>query len=1528
MPQTDLDRLVAIWLDQFDAGTELSPADLCATHGCPELVEKLAEEIRFLKKLEAGERHSGAGNLSTFLANLAGQGETVTSSEQVPPPSNTSYATPTDFGDYEILGEIARGGMGVVYRARQKGLDRIVALKMILGGKLASELDVKRFYTVAEAAARLDHPGIVPIYEVNRTNDQHFYAMGYVDGPSLAAKIGGEPSSPRVAAELLIEIAEAVEYAHQQGVIHRDLKPQNILLTLSGSPKITDFGLAKRLGSDSNLTSSGQILGTPNYMAPEQAAGKTDEIDARADVYALGGILYCMLVGRPPFQGKSLAETLYQVQFQELTSPTQLNPKVHHDLATICAKALAKSPGSRYASAAAFADDLRRFCNGEPILARREGWWSYLARRAKRNRVACLSLAVVALVVTLASWFVWRSSDAYQLAALNQQLEAELDSKLVTAESLAKLDGLVQAIARVAPETEPLTRQRIADKLVASIQQQIDRPRLSQSDVAEIQRQIEVAGRRSPALAPPLSAALQRRVRRWETVFEIRPPFADVSKVFPTLHVSKAGDSLARAAAPVSVVLSTVPSDGNVTLEAEFPPADSRESIGLILAGRQGNTEQLSALQFTSDGARLLTGSRHREPHQPGELRLWDVERGTLLSAFRLPVAGEPLAVMLPDNRCFVAIRGGTQLWKLGLDDGRWEDCTAHGNGERIVHLEASSSGKQVAIAAIRPDSVTKIDLWNAEDRPKQPLRPLGTSQHDVKLLRFHKSELELVWYSEKSLDGVSLANGQARKPQECANLIDLSPDLKTALVCANGYGQLRDVAGGGVVNPVSSLMQAFSGSAFAPDNQMVIFPETLNSVGYSLANGKPVFELHSAGGHSPAAIQHCRFSSDGKRLGIASADGGVVVWDVTTHRQLARMGEAGYFFLLHSPPQPSGQAVLELRRNNIALRRQEVPLPEGKLRLVARREGNVLSFQINDLPAVEFRDAFPLPADASGRFGLVLGATDHVLQLQGRRQGRATNPSPLESADDLYAGEKYAQAIEIYTREANSAADPAIVQEANYKLAMCLLAVGRKAEADELLSNLAGQTGDRWPPNAACQLWLHRLRDKHAEQAEQLLESLTLRYRFEELAGMIPEDVRAEILHEYSRGTVGTNLFLPNPNRVQQAERAAAVQKLLFRSGGEWDLLRAYHGSGQLDTALRYAEKIITEVRGPIASNTPLDYGFTGSIFQEYLWLLRLQGRAAEALVVLDGWPKHPYHPADYDQACRAVDRVRLLEALGRSAEAESEAAKARLTMRRYLVKSENLSFQSNAKMYHRHLGLMLGILLDRRGDASAASALWRSEIESNWEKAELNMNVIYDHIGSSLPGEMTTGQSAALLGRILGSVGGAGKVVQVSGIGDTIAPAFAGMFRSPRGKQAAYDILFRNVSLPDTVRLYPQLAAYETFRRSLLSDSSPPGHEPIIWDVCARGMDSYRDGKLGSELIVPLVLSWKGTNNFLGWGAAAPALSKEFRGPLAFLMGLRYERLSRKKEAIEFFRQAEQDGGADSPLAREAMAERFKLE
>jgi serine/threonine-protein kinase len=288
------------------------------------------------------------------------------------------------FGDYERLELSGRGGMGVVYKAWHRRLNRWEAVKLIRAGELAGPTDLARFRLEAEAAAILDHANIVPVYDAGEVNGQPYLAMRWLDGGSLSTQLADFPSSPRSAALLVVKVARAVHYAHQRGILHRDLKPANILFDQAGEPHVSDFGLAKRLDADDGLTQAGAVAGTPEYMAPEQARGEKD-VTIAADVYGLGALLYTLLTGRPPFTGPNRMEVLRQVVSSPPTALRALNPATDTDLEAVCLKCLEKEPQERYLSAEALADDLARYLRGEIVSARRPGLWDWL-RQAMRTR--------------------------------------------------------------------------------------------------------------------------------------------------------------------------------------------------------------------------------------------------------------------------------------------------------------------------------------------------------------------------------------------------------------------------------------------------------------------------------------------------------------------------------------------------------------------------------------------------------------------------------------------------------------------------------------------------------------------------------------------------------------------------------------------------------------------------------------------------------------------------------------------------------------------------------------------------------------------------------------------------------------------------------------------------------------------------------------------------------------------------------------------------------------------------------------
>jgi predicted Ser/Thr protein kinase len=509
-----------------------------------------------------------------------------------------NLAPDAEFGDYILQEEIARGGMGVVYKAVQRKLNRTVAVKMILSGNLASEQEVRRFYTEAEAAAHLDHPGIVPIYEVNEVDGQHFFSMGYVDGQSLQQRLGSGPLPPREAAEILCQTAEAIRYAHEHGVVHRDLKPSNILLTKDGRPRVTDFGLAKTVEGDCGLTASGQILGTPGYMPPEQAMGNTHEVGPHSDVYSLGALLYCLLTGRPPFQAATAVETLHQVIEREPARPRLLNPAVDLDLETICLKCLEKRKEHRIESAGELVAELTRYLAGEPIRSRRTGPVTRARRWIARNRTtaALVGLAPVLVVAIAASIvFAGRARESRELSQLRSAFQAGIERVELNPVYLREMEQLVTRIAARDPEEAANSESRLQSAWVAATDRAIRRRYLTDADVERIESALAVLEESDSDQAPRLRALLDQRRLEWQEAFDLKAPFAGLSEVFPPAVASVREGKLvptpppdpedpAIEKPPALVVPTQVAAGPRVQLQAEFDAGwETGYEIGLTL---------------------------------------------------------------------------------------------------------------------------------------------------------------------------------------------------------------------------------------------------------------------------------------------------------------------------------------------------------------------------------------------------------------------------------------------------------------------------------------------------------------------------------------------------------------------------------------------------------------------------------------------------------------------------------------------------------------------------------------------------------------------------------------------------------------------------------------------------------------------------------------------------------------------------------------------------------------------------------
>ncbi len=462
--------------------SDCTPEEVC--EDCPELLNAVRHRLRRVRALEA--------QVDSLFP----------SSESAPTPPLPPDGNPRQLPGYEVLSVLGRGGMGVVYKARHLRLNRIVALKMLLTGAYAGRRERARFQQEAEAIASLRNANIVQIHDVGDDEGWPYFTMELLEGGSLAHALSGTPQPARQSAATLATLAQAVHVAHQGGIVHRDLKPANILLTADGTPKIVDFGLARHLDAGPALTQSGTRMGTPSYMAPEQVIGKAGTIGPAADIYALGALLYEMLTGKPPFRGATATETERQVVHDEPVPPSRLNTKVPRDLETICLKCLSKEPRRRYPSAAALADDLRRFGQGRPIQARPVGWGERSWRWGRRNPTAAALLATALALVGLSSgggaWLV------QQRARHHAELRNDVGTAVAQAEHLRK--GLH---FRDAQDSLEQVRQRLEpagpDALHRQVEQaQADLNLAERLDSARIKAATLAGGKDGLAVAEPL----------------------------------------------------------------------------------------------------------------------------------------------------------------------------------------------------------------------------------------------------------------------------------------------------------------------------------------------------------------------------------------------------------------------------------------------------------------------------------------------------------------------------------------------------------------------------------------------------------------------------------------------------------------------------------------------------------------------------------------------------------------------------------------------------------------------------------------------------------------------------------------------------------------------------------------------------------------------------------------------------------------------------------------------------------------
>jgi WD40 repeat protein len=860
-----------------------------------QVVDRLAAPLRVLFPCQL--RHQEPAPVGTIVL---GREDTTT----IP-----ADPVPQRVGDYELLEEIARGGMGVVYRARQVSLNRIVAVKMILAGPFASADDVQRFRQEAEAAAHLDHPHIVPIYEIGewQAGDGRprmpYFSMKLIEGSSLAS-FGSDPqgsaSSHRQAARIMATVACAVHYAHQRGILHRDLKPANILLDARGEPHVTDFGLAKRVEGDSALTCSGTIAGTPSYMAPEQAAGEK-RLTTAVDVYSLGALLCELITGQPPFRGESPLETLMQVRSQEPPRPRSRNRRVDRDLETICLKCLEKDPERRYGSALVLADDLERWLRGEPIQARRAGAWERGWKWARRQPViAALSAAVLGLVVALVAILFARLERAE--AGLTEA-EGKVDELQKQAEQRQREARLVAAHLALERGTNRLDRGEIGPGLLWLVRGLEEAP----ADARELHQSLQhLLAARSQQLYPlrnhagvgvsnRLAISPDRRLiavdigdARREPVQVVVSELATSKQVAGPFLIDRKPAELHYWIAdlvfsPDGKLLASVDgaARGHSAVARLWDLATGKPRAEMELGGSA--VENGVSLVFSPDGLRFATLTQLEGKDRPRTVCLWEIETGKRI--------GEPLEA--PDTQALAFSPDGKILITAGKQVCHWDPATA----KPLPQGTPGALDAPTTAAAFSPDGTYLLTAGvKSRRQPDGSLIPEVVAwgrQRGVKNIPLERVELQAVTSMHFSPDGkkVVLASrdefglwevktghrlGDMRKGRLGEYGLDappsFSPDSKAVVLVGPGnHPQVFDTRTG---EPLSGEFDGagweYTYAVFAADSKRVLTSKGTRAFRPPL----PTQQLSLPEGFHPA---HLAYAPDGKSLYIGGERKGTI---------------------------------------------------------------------------------------------------------------------------------------------------------------------------------------------------------------------------------------------------------------------------------------------------------------------------------------------------------------------------------------------------------------------------------------------------------------------------------------------------------------------------------------------------------------------------------------------------------------------------------------------------------------------------
>jgi len=1433
--------------------------------------------------------------------------------------------------DYEIIDVIAAGGMGKVYKGRDTRLDRLAAVKVPHPQLSSDPESLARFLREARSAASLRHPNICAIYRVADADARPFIAMEYIEGTTLKDLADTGELSPRESLQLVSKVAEAVEFAHQRQIVHRDIKPGNILIDgETGEPILTDFGLAKQLDDlDVAMTQTGQIMGTPAYMAPEQASGEQDKIGPPVDTYAVGAVLYHLLCGRPPFVG-GLSEILASLASEEPVPPRKRLPSIHRDIDTICMKALAKSPLDRYESCQALADDIDRFLAGEAIVAKPEGVLRKSTRWLKRRAALATSLTIAAAVLILGLW-LWKVGSESQRSATQQRaintlstdIDASFDRVDWTPEKVAEVEAKIDELETLQTDEAKTRRTRLVQSVNRAIYSTLANPRLATEDGTTLSELSAWLAVQDKALGDAAEAAIQSRLADWNHV------------------VAETAAQTSESTVP-QLVAFNAPTFSR--FNATFNDLRANQTVGLVL-NHTGHSTRIDRLEISPDQSMLAS-------HAEGDnIALWDLKKWKLNGWIDCADANPQLSFFGNDlllvqapamkelsiwniskspfeklktlaandfacekNRLAVVNDSGIQVYTQGLEANSIDDTT------KYLHCAISADSR--VLSTINDNGeVAKWSLLGEEYSQNE----VPTSMPDPTTLSLSGNGKFLAIANDARV--LELWDLEEKKVIKKETFVALpwTPRFLSepvALVIYDGdFGHLWRIAGDEVkVNRT--------------DRHITGCPPVIDDGLYALDNSNLQIWTTKGLKDDSEWRPHYEFrflESDASCLAIAGQEyvrggnnGRIEIRNTQTNFEDSATidigGERGYRCEILVGPTREGaicrllSGTLELARTTISAQQ----LGSDAITLEILRLGRQITVSLNNEEVMSYEELLAAGTEENSMAAVFSSPGVTVSDIDGFVRRAASDPSGLERGDLLFQNGDFEQAKEFYSEFSLNRRDE-FAQEARYKRAMCLFELSESDQAIETLQTLQAEEGDHWPVLALFQEWLQlsstitpkwrRHKDASAQdmaneaRVKVLFDVMRADPRFEQDGKIsflrhVPLQNRVNILEPFYSPLQGyTHVFAHRPNLIEDYERANEIAKLLqVEDGGRQQFQYA------IACQLKRNRKLALQVLRDLVNKHPQ------AEYIEALSALQRQDGHLEIKLIND-------HLLDDEQKTRPLFITLLLER-ARIYKAEENWEAAQQDLDEFLA-NDHAPVKRIPEAY-----LMKGAILEHQEKIDEATECYRESVKAyfrsdnvpklgdNWELREQ-----FYLIALSWAGDFTPEEANRLIGNLFDRIGNwdLGSLFSKK-IGAQKALIAANMRIYPRssmGEETCAKIVWGELRMADRVRTpFVEIGSLAAVQAAW-SQEATDAEIALIIALINEAFDLYVECPepqpvLNTGHLISGAFAWTGFIGVPGWAAFETQMSDrpEFLAKIAYLLARRYQTIGKPDDAMKLFR------------------------